>query len=193
VLLRIDLIPTSDRPLSLKHYTTTITCNTPRDKNRVSCPARRNAASRYSALHLCAKYTDYHLILREVCIHFAQATTKAKPNYITAHCTRLPPPPVLSARAVQVPLSHLPPDGASKARTVLFFGWKTSREDDAHESQEPNTQEQQLHGLSLLGVPDKGTGIRDCFRLDGRPSGWGSVLWSIWLVSFWFRRLRLGH
>lgn len=183
MLLRTDLIPTSDRPLSLKHYTTTITCNTPRDKSLASCPARGNAASRYSLSAAPQRYkcTDCHLpiILREVCRHFAQATTKAKPNYITAHCTRLPPPPVFSARAVQVPPSHLPPDGASKAWTVLFFGWKASTEDDAHESKEPNTQEQQLHGLSLLGVPDKGTGIRDCFRLDGRPSGWGSVFgWS---------------
>jgi len=190
VLSRTDLIPTSDRPLSLKHYTTTITCSTPRDKNCVSCPARGNAASRYSlsaAPLRRYKCTDYHLpglILREVCVQFAQATTKAKPNYITAHCTELPPPPVFSARAVQTPLLHLPPDGAPKAWTVLSFGWKTSTEDDAHESKERSTQEQQLHGLSLLGVPGKGTGIRDCFRLDGRPSGWGSVLWSIWLVSF---------
>ena len=52
----------------------------------------------------------------------------------------------------------IPLDGAPKARTVLFFRWKASTEDDAHDSKERSTQEQQLHGLSLSGAPDKGTG-----------------------------------
>ena len=83
---------------------------------------------------------------------------------------------MFSARAASAVAFQVPPDGASKARTVLFFGWKASTEDDAHDSKERSTQEQQLHGLSLSGAPDKGTGIRDCFRLDdARPSGWGSM------------------